>query len=188
MSQLNAALERKNASERKINSKKRYNRASEDPISAAKALRTRKAISNTNDYLANLETAEQIYNGADSVLMNVNDILDNIIEKVTYAANGTQHDEDEEILAQTVETFADEIVRLFNTDIAERRIFGGVNNDTTVFKIENAADHQPDVVDYRKICLVLLCNQCYCSKNTEYPYCKSDDYMYQQRNENRKSE
>ena len=70
--------------------------------------------------------------------MNVNDILDNIIEKVTYAANGTQHDEDEEILAQTVETFADEIVRLFNTDIAERRIFGGVNNDTTVFKIENA--------------------------------------------------
>ena len=34
MSQLNAALERKNASERKINSKKRYNRASEDPISA----------------------------------------------------------------------------------------------------------------------------------------------------------
>ena len=122
MSQLNAALERKNASERKINSKKRYNRASEDPISAAKALRTRKAISNTNDYLANLETAEQIYNGADSVLMNVNDILDNIIEKVTYAANGTQHDEDEEILAQTVETFADEIVRLFNTDIAERRI------------------------------------------------------------------
>ena len=138
MSQLNAALERKNASERKINSKKRYNRASEDPISAAKALRTRKAISNTNDYLANLETAEQIYNGADSVLMNVNDILDNIIDKVTYAANGTQHDEDEEILAQTVETFADEIVRLFNTDIAERRIFGGVNNDTTVFKIENA--------------------------------------------------
>ena len=108
-------------------------------ISAAKALRTRKAISNTNDYLANLETAEQIYNGADSVLMNVNDILDNIIEKVTYAANGTQHDEDEEILAQTVETFADEIVRLFNTDIAERRIFGGVNNDTTVFKIENVA-------------------------------------------------
>lgn len=69
--------------------------------------------------------------------MNVNDILDNIIEKVTYAANGTQHDEDEEILAQTVETFADEIVRLFNTDIAERRIFSGVNNDTTVFKIEN---------------------------------------------------
>ena len=138
MSQLNAALERKNASERKINSTKRYNRASEDPISAAKALRTRKAISNTNDYLGNLETAEQIYNGADSVLMNVNDILDNIIEKVTYAANGTQHDEDEEILAQTVETFADEIVRLFNTDIAERRIFGGVNNDTTVFKIENA--------------------------------------------------
>ena len=56
MSQLNAALERKNASERKINSTKKYNRASEDPISAAKALRTRKAIANTEDYLSNLET------------------------------------------------------------------------------------------------------------------------------------
>ena len=44
MSQLNAALERKNASERKIHSTKRYNRASEDPISAAKADILRKAV------------------------------------------------------------------------------------------------------------------------------------------------
>ena len=142
MSQLNAALERKNASERRINSTKKYNRASEDPISAAKALRTRKAIANTEDYLANLDTAEQIYNGADNALMSVNEILDSIIEKVTYAANGTQHDEDEEILAQTVETYADEIVRLFNVDIAERRVFGGVNNDTTIFKIEDVGGNK----------------------------------------------
>ena len=59
MSQLNAALERKNTSERKINSTKRYNRASEDPISAAKALRTRKAISNTNDILRKAVVEEE---------------------------------------------------------------------------------------------------------------------------------
>ena len=85
MSQLNAALERKNASERKINSTKKYNRASEDPISAAKALRTRKAIANTEDYLSNLETAEQIYNGADNALMSVNEILANYIKKFSYS-------------------------------------------------------------------------------------------------------
>ena len=89
MSQLNAALERKNASERKINSTKKYNRASEDPISAAKALRTRKAISNTNDYLGNLETAKQIYDGADSVMMNVNDILDNL--SLIHISEPTRH-------------------------------------------------------------------------------------------------
>ena len=140
LTQLNAALERKNSSERKINSTKRYNRASEDPISAAKALRVRKAISDTEDYLNNLETAEQIYNAADSALFNIVDILDSIVEKVTYAANGTQHDEDEEILAQTVETFADEIVRTLNVDSAERKIFGGVNNSDSIFKIVTGAD------------------------------------------------
>lgn len=38
------------------------------------------------------------------------------------------------------------------------------------------SNHQPDVVDYRKICLVLLCDKCYCSKNTEYSYSKSNSF------------
>lgn len=145
LTQLNASLERKNASERRINSTKKYNRASEDPISAAKALRVRKAIANTEDYLANLDTAEQIYNAADSALFNIVDILDNIVEKVTYAANGTQHDEDEEILAKQVETYAEEIVRTLNVDSAERKIFGGVNNGDAIFKIETSADGKKTV-------------------------------------------
>ena len=63
MSQLNAALERKNASERKINSKKKYNRASEDPISAAKALRTRKAIAEECPYVGSTALVERKHSG-----------------------------------------------------------------------------------------------------------------------------
>ncbi len=136
LSHLNSALERKNDSERKINSTKRFNRASEDPISAAKALRVRKAISNIEDYQANLDTAEQIYNGADSAIFNLVDILDTIVEKVTYGANGTQGPVEEEILAASIETFADELARTLNTDIAERRVFGGVYNGEDVFRID----------------------------------------------------
>ncbi len=162
-SQLNAALERKNESERKINSTKRYNRASEDPISAAKALRVRKALSDNADYVNNLETAEQIYNAADNALMDISDILDTIVEKVTYAANGTQHDIDEEILAQNVETYADELVRTFNIDIAQRRVFGGVYNGETVFKIETNAVGDK-IVTYNGVDVSSL------QEATEFPY------------------
>ena len=140
VSHLNSALERKNASERKINSTRKYNRASEDPISAAKALRVRKSIANTEHYLSNLDTAEQIYNGADTAIFNMVDIIDTIAEKVTYAANGTQGPIEEEILATTIETLADELVRTLNIDIAERRLFGGVYNGMDVFRMEKNLD------------------------------------------------
>lgn len=150
LSHLNSALERKNASERKINSTRKYNRASEDPIAAAKAMRVRKSIANTDHYLDNLDTAEQIYLAADTAIFNMVDIIDTIAEKVTYAANGTQGPIEEEILATTIETFADELVRTLNIDVAERRLFGGVYNGMDVFRIEKGLDGKA-VVKYNEV-------------------------------------
>lgn len=138
--QLNAALERKNASERKIESTKRYNRASEDPISAAKALRVRKGIAETEDYMDNLSTAKQIYNAADSAVLNVVDILDTICEQITYAVNGTQSVNEVEIISNDIFTHAEEIASTMNVDSADRLIFGGVSNGAKAFTIETAAD------------------------------------------------
>lgn len=140
LSHLEKNYSKKNDSEQKINSTTRYTRASQEPISAARALRVRKAIANTTDYQSNLSTAKKIYDAADTAVMNVSSIIQNTIEKITYGANGTQGDTENKILATSVETFADEMVRLFNSDIADRKIFGGVNNSEAVFALQTAAD------------------------------------------------
>lgn len=130
-------------SEQKISSYRQFQQASECPAQAAQAMRVRKAIANLNNYDENLKTADNIYASAESSVMAISEIIQTTYEKCIEAANGTSldvhtHSPDQmEILATNVESLADEISRLMNLTVADRRIFGGVNNDKKAFAIED---------------------------------------------------
>ena len=132
-------LYNKNLSERRLSSNRKFNRASENPTNAAKALRIRKTMADTADYVSNLESAASIYTAAETSMMNVSDIIHTIYERLIYAANGTQGPTEDEILARNIATYADEMVKLINVVVADRRIFGGVNNDTHAFEITGSS-------------------------------------------------
>lgn len=130
-------------SEQKISSYRQFGQASEMPAQAAAAMRVRKAIANLNNYQDNLTTADNIYSSAESSIMAISEIIQNTYEKCIEAANGTSSDvhthapDQMEMLATGVEEFADEISRLMNLTVADRRIFGGINNDEKAFNIVN---------------------------------------------------
>lgn len=130
-------------SERKISAFRQFDEASEKPAQAATAMRVRKAIANLNTYQENLKTADNIYSNAESSVIAISDIIQHTYEKCIEAANGTSidvhtHSPDQmEMIAVNVESFADEIARLMNLSVADRRIFGGVNNDEKAFEIKN---------------------------------------------------
>ena len=123
-------------SEMKISSYRQFQKASECPAQAATAMRVRKAISNINNYQDNLKTAKNIYSNAESSIMNISELIQTSYEKLIEAANGTRDEDQMGILAQTLESNADEIVRLMNLTVADRKIFGGVNNDTNCYAID----------------------------------------------------
>lgn len=130
-------------SERKIAGHRQFDEASEMPAQAATAMRVRKAIANLNTYQENLKTADTIYSSAESSVMAISEIIQTTYEKCIEAANGTSsdvhtHSPDQlEMIATNIEAYADEIQRLMNLEVADRRIFGGVNNDAKAFAIEN---------------------------------------------------
>lgn len=130
-------------SEQKISSYRQFAQASEMPAQAASAMRVRKAIANLNNYQENLKTANNIYSNAESSIMAISEIIQNTYEKCIEAANGTSSDvhthapDQMEMIAMGVESYADEISRLMNLTVADRRIFGGINNDEKAFNIEN---------------------------------------------------
>lgn len=140
-------------SQKKINSFRQWQEASECPTKAAHAMRVRKAIANLNTYQDNLLTADNIYSSAESSIMAISEIIQTTYEKCIEAANGTNseahtHTPDQlEMIAQSVDAYADEISRLMNLVVADRRIFGGVNNDEVCFNIENFGEG----ADTRKI-------------------------------------
>lgn len=123
-------------SEQKIQTGRQFQRASENPINAAKALRVRKSMAELETHQANLKSADSIYQVAENSLLTISSIIQNTYEKLVEGAHGTRNDNDMEIIAGEIEQYAEEMVQMLNVDVADRKIFGGVNNTTNAFEIK----------------------------------------------------
>ena len=165
---LNKVLNAKTASEHKIQSGRKFDRASESPLSAAKALNVRQSLYETQQYTENLKTANNFYTEAETSLLEVSEQLAVIRETLVAACNSTKEKAvDLNIYAQQLETKAGELCSIFNTDTAGRVIFGGECNDSMPFSIEKDASGRPATVLYHGVPLNAL------SDPKKFPY--SDD-------------
>ncbi len=121
-------------SEQKIFTGREFCRASENPLNAAKALTVRKQLQHTTQYMENLDVADKFYTEAETSLLQISDQLASIREHIIYACNTTLDKEvDLNIIAEQLETKAREMVSVFNTNSAERNIFGGECNSSEPF-------------------------------------------------------
>ncbi len=127
----------KYSSEQKIYSGRQYSRASESPLKAAKALTVRKQLSHSEQYKENLDVADKFYTEAETSMLQISDRLATVRETIIYACNSTKDEStDLNILAEQLETTAKEMVSVFNTNSAERAIFGGSSNSAEPFTLE----------------------------------------------------
>lgn len=139
---LNRLATHKFGSEKKIYSGRKFARASESPLSASKALTIRKQLSHTKQYMENLDVADKFYTEAETSLLQISEKLATVRETLIYACNTPLEKEvDVNILAQQLETHAREMVSVFNTDSAERAIFGGESNSPEPFTLEIGEDN-----------------------------------------------
>lgn len=134
---LNRLSQAKNSSENKILTGRSFSRASEAPLSAAKALNVRKSLYDADQYKENLEVADKFYTEAETSMLQVSEELAGIRETIIAAVNSTKDKAtDLNIYAQQLQTKANELVSIFNTDSAGRVIFGGESNNAMPFSIE----------------------------------------------------
>lgn len=132
---INRVAEQKTNCMQKIWSGRDFNRASEAPLAAAKALNVRRQLYNTEQYKENLKTANKFYTEAETSLLQVSDDLALVRETIIAAVNTYKDRGDLAIYAQQLETKAKSLVSIFNTDSAGRVIYGGSNNDQMPFNI-----------------------------------------------------
>ncbi|MCL2086154.1 MAG: hypothetical protein FWH05_00985 [Oscillospiraceae bacterium] len=125
----------KNDAEVKVMNNRKFFRASQNPIDAAKALKVRKATEELKTYEYNLNTAKGIYETAESAVMKVSELIQATYEKLIYGANGTQSPAEEKIIAETIRTYADEMVQMLNIKVADRNVFGGTSNASMPFRM-----------------------------------------------------
>jgi len=163
---LNRLLNLKTQSERKITSGRSFSRASESPLSAATALNVRKALYYSAQYKDNLKTADKFYTEAETSLLQVSSKMAQIRETIIAACNTTKDIQDYNIYAQQLETNARELCAIFNTDSAERSIFGGESDNPMPFEIINDSSGYPSTVLYHGVPVNAM------SDYTKFPYSK----------------
>lgn len=139
---LNRLMTQKTACERRITSTRKFSRASENPLSAAKALNVRRSMYNLEQYEENLKTANKFYTEAETSLLQVSDKMAQVREELVAACNTTKDEQEYAIYGEHLETIARELVSIFNTDSAGRAIFGGESNSATPFTLlEDSTGH-----------------------------------------------
>ena len=157
----------KYSSENKIYSGRQYTRASQSPLKAAKALTVRKQLWHTEQYKENLNVADKFYTEAETSLLQISDSLANVRETIIYACNSTKDESvDLNILAEQLETKAKEMVSIFNTDSAERAIFGGESNSAEPFTLQYDENGRATTVLYHGVPVNAM------SDASGYPYSK----------------
>lgn len=141
----------KNQTMHRITSTRKFNRASEAPLSAAKALNVRKSLYFSAQYKENLKVADSFYTEAETSLLQVSEKLASVRETIIAACNTTKSIDEYNIYAQQLERHAEELCAVFNTDTAGRAIFGGESDDSMPFTIEKDANGNASTVLYHGV-------------------------------------
>lgn len=139
------------SSEQKIFTGRSFSRASEDPLGAAKALIVRKQLSRTSQYMENLDVADKFYTEAETSMLQISEQLATIRETLIAACNTTNEQMDLDIYAQQLETRVEEMCAVFNTDSAERVIFGGESDNPEPFMLSYDENGLPTEVLYHGV-------------------------------------
>lgn len=148
---LNRVGSLKNDTMHRITSTRKFNRASEAPLSAAKALNVRKSLYFSAQYKENLKVADSFYTEAETSLLQVSDKLASVRETIIAACNTTKSYDEFNIYAQQLERYAEELCSVFNTNTAGRAIFGGESDDGMPFTIEKDANGNASTVLYHGV-------------------------------------
>ena len=148
---LNRLMTMKSQCQNRITTARKFSRASEAPLSAAKALNVRRSLYNSAQYKENLSVADKFYTEAETSLLQVSEKMATVRETLVAACNTTKDTQDYAIYSEQLETIAKELCSIFNTDTAGRAIFGGESDDSMPFSILEDSNGQLSTVCYHGV-------------------------------------
>ena len=119
----NSALTNMNEINNKILSQRKFTRASQDSVGAAKALIIRRNLEKTEMYKSNLDTADTIFSAAEKSLLSISNSSTTLTDSIVQGVNGTQGDDERKILAEQIRNIAKEMISQINTEYADRNNF-----------------------------------------------------------------
>ena len=134
---MNSTLGQMNSINNKILTQRKFLRASENSVGAAKAISIRKNLANIETYSSNLDTAASIFTSAESGLKQISSRISDVTDSLISGVNGDKGQTEREIIANEIENVAKDMLKTLNADYADRKLFGGTNNSSQAFEYDS---------------------------------------------------
>ena len=120
-----------------INTGKKVNRPSDDPVVAMKGMGYRMQVDKVAQYQRNLGEVHNYLDSSDDALDKVGQAMHRARELVTSAANGTMTPEDKEKVQSELEQLREQIQDMANTKVGDKYIFSGTKTATPLYDKEH---------------------------------------------------
>ncbi len=130
---MSKTLSEQNKIYNKILTQRKFLRASENSVGAAKAISIRKHLANIETYTDNLKTASGLFNSAETSLKTISGVTSDVTTKILFGTNGDKSQDEMNIVATELENIGKDMLKELNSQYSDRRIFGGTNNSSTPF-------------------------------------------------------
>ncbi|MGI6485476.1 MAG: flagellar hook-associated protein FlgL [Tepidanaerobacteraceae bacterium] len=133
MRNLSYNLKRLGEKQEILSSGKRVRLPSDDPVSAALAIRLRGNLEVIDQHKRNAEDAFTWMKNSETALSNTNDIIQRIRELVVKAANGTNTPDDRNTILDEISQLKEQVLKEANANYNQRYLFGGFHTDKAPF-------------------------------------------------------
>lgn len=129
MNDYNNNLERMEKNQSMLESGKRINKPSDDPVAIANSLRIKTDMSRNDAYTKNVSDAKSWLDLTDSSLGQLNDLLQRTRELAVQGSNGSETADDMKKIAAEVEQLKQQMIQVGNTQYNGRYIFAGFKTE-----------------------------------------------------------
>ena len=122
-------------SQEQISSLKRVSTPEDDPSSYGQIVLDKSALSQTTQWVRNINFGTARVNAADQALGQVQNLITRVRELTIQASSDTTSTEGRQSIAKEVRQLQRQLVQLGNTEVAGQAIFGGTKTDVQPFTV-----------------------------------------------------
>lgn len=148
-SSLNSSLDQLNKASDRETSLRKYDTASEDPFSAAKAARLKIEYAYNDSYQSEIADAKDQMDTVHSTIQSIVSVISEAASgNCMQAINGSKNDDDRKTIATKIRGLQQTILTSLNTKFGDKYIFGGSDTENPPFSIganNNLLYHGVDV-------------------------------------------
>jgi flagellar hook-associated protein 3 FlgL len=137
-------MSRMNNSENQLASGKKINKPSDDPVGITYALRYRSELASNDQYQRNIDSATSAVEHTDTVLGQINEVLQRANELTVKGLNGTNPQNALDAISSELGQLYEEAVNLGNDQFNGKYTFNGQQTDVRPYTIANATTKATD--------------------------------------------